>query len=198
MAGNPLILVVFGRPGSGKTTITELVVEKVVTQGRTSVLHLDLDVCIPQWMKDNFAAGVYPTLAQRLDFAQAACDYVQGRIDSHGSARAVLVSFSFVNTDLRDVFRTRFPFSQWLLIDTSEKEAQRRIEERKGHFYKGKLEKDAEDVVDQHKASSSQDNSEWVFATVTFPHTTLDGLLPPEQNAQTILSLLNEAILCER
>merc|ERR1711924_122109 len=50
---------------------------------------------------------------------------------------SVIVSFSFVNTDLRDIFRSRFPNAEWILIETGQEECNKRINERKGHFYKG-------------------------------------------------------------
>jgi energy-coupling factor transporter ATP-binding protein EcfA2 len=53
------LVVVFGRPGSGKSTIADAATGLLTDEGR-SILRLDLDVCVPQWMKDNFANGIYP------------------------------------------------------------------------------------------------------------------------------------------
>lgn len=64
---------------------------------------LDLDACIPQWMRDNFDHCVqYPSLAL------GACDqYVDTKLKAQSSlqtgpniAMTAIVSFSFVNTDL--------------------------------------------------------------------------------------------------
>lgn len=155
------VAIIFGRPGSGKTTVAETVCEISKQQdgvNRVSagcndpflnILPLDLDCCVPQWMRNNFARGIYPTLAQRAHFAESACDFVTKSIEeketslesSSAGRRAsfvVLISFSFVNTDLRQVFRARFPDATWILMDTTEEEAQLRIEKRQGHFYRGK------------------------------------------------------------
>jgi hypothetical protein len=152
------MVIVFGRPGAGKTTVAEQAFQSLQTsKGPSSLSHysccaIDLDVCVPQWMKDNFAQGIYPTLAERLEFAESACDHVvQQQSQLHQTKDRVptlsitevtrttitIVSFSFVNTDLRNVFRQRFPYATWVLLDTTEMEAQRRIEQRQGHFYKG-------------------------------------------------------------
>ena len=153
------MVIVFGRPGAGKTTVAEQAYQSLQTsKGPSSLSHyrccaIDLDVCVPQWMKDNFAQGIYPTLAERLEFAESACDHVvQQQMQLHHAKDHVptssieevtrtktitIVSFSFVNTDLRNVFRQRFPHATWVLLDTTEMEAQRRIELRQGHFYKG-------------------------------------------------------------
>ena len=45
------------------------------------------------------------------------------------------MSFSFVNEDLRNFFRVRFPFARWFLVDTDVETAGRRIRARRGHFY---------------------------------------------------------------
>ena len=197
------LIVVFGRPGSGKTTIAETALEKLLEQRRSNgasnfrCFGLDLDVCIPQWMKDNFAKGIYPTLQQRQDVAKEFCDYVDDRCheeekqSTKEEALGALVSFSFVNTDLRDIFRERFPTAVWILVDTSEKEASLRISQREGHFYGGKPtdgeKADAEEAVspDQNEV----DNSEWNFAPVDFPHTILDGNQPIDSNAMVVSNI---------
>ena len=66
-------LIIFGRPGAGKSTIADRLVTHPDADGAYNV---DLDVCVPQWMRDNFAKGVYPTLAERQAFASDAADYV--------------------------------------------------------------------------------------------------------------------------
>jgi hypothetical protein len=62
-----------------------------------------------------------------------------------------IISFSFVNTDLRNVFRQRFPHAQWVLMDTTEMEAQRRIEQRQGHFFKGQQPPQSQQRLPPHK-----------------------------------------------
>ena len=200
----PKVVVVMGRPGAGKSTITARVIELIddtiwstptttttaaASRGmaHTKVVPLDLDVCVPDWMRANFAMGIYPTLSQRQDFANVCCDYVGSHTNSHhhddvaATSVVLLVSFSFVNVDLRDSFRDRFPGTRWILIDTSESEAQRRIEQRQGHFYKGIQQADRGDA-------------DWKFAPVTFPHTILDGLVSVDENATRILSLIREIL----
>ena len=195
----PVVLVLFGRAGAGKTTIAEF-----AKAHDTALLLLDLDVCIPTWMKDNFVAGIYPTLEQRQQFAVAACDHVeQGMAEAQkerGDAEllSALVSFSFVNTDLRDTFRLRFPQAKWILVDTSEEEAQRRLDMREGHFYKGKVDPDNNDspraMEGRVDNADAADNSEWDFAPVTFPHVILDGNAPVQKNADEVLALLKQTV----
>lgn len=214
------IVVVFGRPGAGKTTVTTAVESllrqrqqdaslpnnnesDVVSSDDLSILPLDLDVCIPQWMKDNFAAGIYPNLQERQEFAVGMCNYIDEAMQKwherkhpHAKHLVTLCSFSFVNQDLRDIFRKRFPEAIWVLINTSEAEAQRRINEREGHFYKGKTEKQAVETGGEacHSAKSDSDNSEWDFAPVTFPHTALDGNELVDRNAEKTVQILRDTL----
>jgi gluconate kinase len=192
-------VVVFGRPGAGKTTVANVAVEKF-KEDNAICIGLDLDVCVPQWMRDSFAKGIYPTLQQRQEFAQGCCDYVENELEEkwqNGSVNlATIVSFSFVNTDLRDVFRGRFPDSDWVLIDTKEEEATRRINRREDHFYKGDTsadettDPDSEGDVEDEGTEKDVDNSEWNFAPVTFPHVALDGSDSVDVNAEKVLEFL--------
>jgi gluconate kinase len=229
------MFIVFGRPGAGKSTLSYSAAKRFreyferkqdnhKQQKRRSCLALDLDVCIPQWMKDNFGNGIYPTLDERTIFANDACDYVSKMIENElhslstqeedgiettsGSKFSVTtttslcccVSFSFVNADLRDVFRSRFPHARWILVDTTDEDAADRIQMRQDHFYKGKKPATAagengnrktgtDSGDDRHDtdAKSNDGNSEWSFAPVTFAHTRLDGRDPIEANAEKIL-----------
>lgn len=197
------IFVVFGKPGSGKSTVANAAIELLSRSPLSEAdairpVGLDLDVCVPQWMRDNFAKGIYPSLNQREEFAASCCDYVDQALQQAttkmpiGNSRiAAVVSFSFVNEDIRYNFRTRFSESQWVLVDTSEDEAQRRIEQRQGHFYKGKaLHKE---VSNESEQPNDVDNKEWDFAPVTFPHTILDGKKPIGENAAEIAKLIRRA-----
>ena len=107
-------LIIFGRPGAGKSTIAE----QLVAHPDANAYNVDLDVCVPQWMRDNFARGIYPTLAERQAFASDAAEYVS--TESAGKGARCVVSFSFVNDDLRDSFRARFPEATWALVDASD------------------------------------------------------------------------------
>jgi len=199
----PLVVVLFGRPGSGKTTIAEQAREEIQEQNRFSrlVVGLDLDDCIPQWMRDNFANGIYPTLKERQEVAKIFCDYVEDQCrqleeeaKNMQKQGAVLVSFSFVNTDLRDIFREKFPCAVWVLVDTSEEEANKRIRQRKGHFYSGKPStndaiKVAATVGSNLQETDEKDNTEWNFAPVDFPHTILDGNQPIATNAKIVCEI---------
>jgi hypothetical protein len=81
------MFVVFGRPGAGKTTVADNAADKVRqwqhknVNNRIKSMGLDLDVCISERMREDFARGIYPTLDQRLQFGQQACDYVEGMIN---------------------------------------------------------------------------------------------------------------------
>jgi len=199
---NAIILIVFGRPGAGKTTITELALEVLKRGGvnhvgeRPPCLHLDLDCVVPTSIKENFAKGIYPTLQERTEFAHSACEYVMQEMDKvkrkdttcTKAAIEVLISFSFVNTDLRDVFQERFPNAYWNLIDVKEDVAQDRILQRQGHFYKGKQTcvEESSSVGGNPSSDNDADNSEWKFAAVTFSHIVLDGMHPVDVNARKL------------
>lgn len=203
MAEKIPILVAFGRPGAGKTTIANAAIIELKSSNADNCLiahGLDLDVCVPQWMKDNFAKGLYPTLKQRNVFASACCDYVKKELEAIASSTrrtVAIISFSFVNTDLRNVFRSHFPNATWILIDTSEKEATRRINARQDHFYKGDTTRSSNcasgvtvETTDSRKADV--DNSDWNFAPVTFEHRMLDGNQPIDVNAKKFVEVVAE------
>ena len=203
------MVVVFGRPGAGKSTVAEASLEFVQQQQAIDdCLGLDLDVCVPQWMRDNFANGQYPTLEERTEFCTVCCDYVDEQVaqalqrtTTEEKRIATIISFSFVNTDLRDNFRARFPHSKWVLIDVDDEEATRRINARKGHFYKGK--KAVDNAEEESITSTSEvttvsdddmDNSEWLFAPVTFDHVSLDGTNEVSENAKRVADILIETL----
>ena len=161
-------LIIFGRPGAGKSTIAE----QLIAHPDANAYNVDLDVCVPQWMRDNFARGIYPTLVERQAFASDAADYVTTA--SAGKDACCVVSFSFVNDDLRDSFRTRFPGATWALVDASDALAGERISQRDGHFY------------DPPPAKGD----EWLFAPVEFEHVVLDATSPVEENVAMLLPLV--------
>ena len=186
---------------AGKTTIANKALEIIEETTREEGCHclgLDLDVAIPQWMKDNFSKGIYPTLKQRQEVALTFCDYVElccqeARQQKHNenTKLGALVSFSFVNTDLRDIFRERFHHARWVLVDTSAELADERISQRKGHFYGGK--KAVKDEGGKPDDQKDVDNSDWNFAPVTFPHDILDGTEPVDINAQRVSEIFRKS-----
>lgn len=74
-------------------------------------------------------------------------------------------------------------------MDTSEAESNLRISQREGHFYGGKP-TDTPEVTDDE--ATSQDDNEWNFAPVDFPHRILDGSQPIDTNAAILSSLILE------
>ena len=219
----PQLFIIFGRPGAGKSSIANEVAklvscgktfEQSETTGKNKVKFLDLDVCIPEWMKLNFQKGIYPTLDERESFALDACKYVEEEAsfnsvidnsidldddDDHGdisNPNIIVISFSFVNNDLRDVFRERFKDLVWILVDTNSDIAEYRIATRDpNHFYKGGPEKKLNDSFpyrSNHKKKSTNqpkrdDNSDWKFDEVHFQHIILNGEDSVEQNANHVL-----------
>ena len=63
----PSVFVVFGRPGSGKTAVVQLIEQKL----GESCKSVDLDVCVTEKMKINFNKGIYPTHDERGKFVNA-------------------------------------------------------------------------------------------------------------------------------
>ena len=176
---------------------------KSIENRKIECVALDLDVCVTQLMRDNFGKGIYPTLEERKVFALDACDYVDEQLaniceqsEEKPISICAIVSFSFVNTDLRDIFRSRFPSAEWILINTTEEESTKRINEREGHFYKGEISDDDVKASEAGNKSSEKDdekdNSDWKFAPVDFPHVILDGLNSVEDNAKRVVEKILE------
>jgi len=194
------MIVIFGRPGAGKTTLSNHVV-KIIAAYKKKVLALDLDVCVPQWMRDNFSNGIYPNLEQRQEFASSACDFVAAKLKQIDDViSSVIVSFSFVNTDLRDAFRERFPDAIWVLMDVTDEIAKERIDAREGHFYKGAPALSNDEKKNRISPSeqeetklydNNEDNSAWNFAPVTFAHINLNGRKQVDDNARHLLANVN-------
>lgn len=148
---------------------------------------------------------MYPTLAERFEFISTACDYVSDRVDENQSGNKPLVqiiSFSFVNTDMRVEFRKRFPHSEWILVDTSKDLAEERILSREDHFYKGSGGTQNNDVKDDPTTKSTEssdaadvDNSEWEFKPVDYPHVILDGNDEVATNAQKVVDVIQNHLL---
>ena len=188
------MVVVFGRAGAGKTTVANAAID-LLTDESIYCLGLDLDDCVPQWMRDNFGKGIYPTLKERQDFATSACDHVHTKLQEQSQKdrdTVAIVSFSFVNTDMREIFRQRFPSAVWALLDTTESEADDRIQTREGHFYKGAPSSTSDKETIQK--DESLDNSDWKFAPVTFSHTVLLGNDFIETNAKRVADIVRKEL----
>lgn len=132
-------------------------------------------------MKESFGRGIYPSSEERVEFITRSCDYVDRLMATMSDeTTAVLVSFSFVNSDMRDVFRSRFPHSRWILVNTSSDFAAQRIASRKGHFYKGP----------RPASINHTEPSEWEFSDVDFDHFVLDGEGSVFENSIKVLELI--------
>ncbi|GMH97789.1 hypothetical protein TrST_g12658 [Triparma strigata] len=170
---NTDMFVIFGSPGAGKSTVADAVCSAMGPAA--APLRLDLDVCVSQQMRENFAKGIYPTLEDREIFAGEALDHVEDVLAAE-TPKQCLVSFSFVNTDLRDIYRRRFPHARWILYDVSPRLAEERMAAREGHFYKP-------DEVGNR-------GEEWEFAPVTFEHDQLNGQDPVPVNVDKLAAIL--------
>lgn len=192
-------VILFGRPGAGKTTIAKMAARSLNLEDEMVVLNLDLDHCVPQWMRDNFAKGIYPTPDQRLEFASAACDFVDKAVHDnfdrlHHRWLGVIIAFSFVNADMRDYFRSRFSHARWALVDTSFEETERRIHGREGHFYIGRGESSENEGKQTTSKSNAEESNDWDFAPVDYPHAVLNGEDSVEINSDRVVNIFNKAI----
>lgn len=89
------MVVVFGRPGAGKTAVADRAVELLLLHPQqqslrsSSILRpigLDLDVCVPQWMRDNFAKGFYRKFfhrGQRTGTIQKSIHFCHNRLTQY-------------------------------------------------------------------------------------------------------------------
>ena len=114
-----------------------------------------------------------------------------------GQQMVIIISFSFVNTDLRNAFRGHFPGATWILIDTKKALADERICNREDHFYKGASSAEASGSdggggSTTGGSEADEQNSEWEFKPVEFPHIVLDGRDRVEDNAKRILENIDE------
>ena len=177
------IICLFARPGAGKTTTANKVLNEL-----SDCIGVDLDICISAELRENFEKGIYPNSAQRVEFMESACDYLESlllvkQIENPKRYKSCLISFSFVNNDLRKVFRNRFPSAKWVLLDTSNEIAASRIEKRNGHFYKGAP------IVESDSVENKR--SEWEFAPIDFEHMKLDGQDSLESNSAKLFEIIN-------
>ena len=227
------MIIIFGKPGAGKTSVANAATNNIILQSRerytddndkrsvdeskqhsqSCCVGLDLDICIPAWMRRNFSKGIYPSLEQRAVFAESACDYVETEVrkardllveDDDDASISVIIAFSFVNNDLRGTFRSRFPNAAWVLVDVTDDLAQDRIDQRVDHFYKGapveKLEEEetpnSEETLDSEETgrsrSTENNDGEWNFAPVNFHHIVLDGKHSIAHNAGRVADICME------
>lgn len=195
------IFVLFGRPGSGKTTIASSKSLAIYLE-QNNQMTIDLDVLIPQAMKDNFALDIYPSIDERKDFTRLACDHIDECI-RNSQCHSCLVSFSFVNTDMREIFRSRFPTSKWILVDTTPEEAEKRILQRQGHFYKNttldrhserrlEIEGEVSNESTTKIATQTVKGPEWDFADVDFDHIQLNGLDEIDENVCKLITIIHQ------
>jgi gluconate kinase len=177
LSETPAIFVLFGRPGAGKSTLAAALAS---VENPLNHRWIDLDVCVTDEMKENFGKGIYPTLDERAVFMEGACSYTRGELEKLTYSQSLIVTFSFVNMDLRIIFREQFPDAVWILVDTTEAASIQRIRQRDGHFYKAPSKGEDSDV------------SEWKFAPVTFVCKRIDGAQEIEHNAREIVRFIRD------
>lgn len=158
------IYIIFGRPGAGKDAVGEQVLKRL-----KDLVQLDLDNLRSEKMKADLNEGIWPSSEERTEFALRAVEFVKNETESRLLRRA-LITFSFVNTDMREIFRETFGDQlQWFLLNTDEEIARQRIKERTGHFY-------------------TNWEGEWKFEDVDFHHHVipLDGTASTETNGRIV------------
>jgi len=103
---------------------------------------------------------------------------------------------------MRIEFKKRFPDSEWILIDTSKNLAEERILLREDHFYKGSggiQNEEGDDSTTTKAVESSdandEDNSQWNFQPVDYPHVILDGNDEVATNAKKIVDVIQNHLL---
>jgi len=133
-------------------------------------------------MKEGFSRGIYPSLEEREAFMSSACDYVEEQL-RQSFKKSCLVSFSFTNDDMRQIFKRRFHRSKWLLLQTPSTIADTRISQRDGHFYKV-----------QSADESVRNGPEWGFDQVTFDHTVINGLDDRGTNAEKVVDAIKSLL----
>ena len=126
-------------------------------------------------------------MEERADFMQEACKYIDNTIRStkfdRTKQKVIIISFSFVNTDLRDIFIRSFPSAKWILINTNDALAEIRLAAREKHFYKG---------------APKNVGDEWKFAKVSFDHLDIDGSQTADKNTNKIVNLIVSETKCQQ
>lgn len=162
----PLRVVVMGVSGSGKTTIGELVAQRVDAR------YVDADSAHPQSNIDKMSAGVPLTDADRrpwLDRLRAAL----------ASSDRIVVTCSALARSYRDVLREAGGVT-FVYLEVDESTVRHRVEQREDHFMKADM------VASQFAILEPPANDEHDVTVV-------DGRFPIEPLVDQIVALLDTA-----
>jgi gluconokinase len=126
----PLILVVMGVSGSGKTTIGTLLAQ------RLGCVYAEADQFHPQANIDKMHAGQALTDEDRKPWLAAIAEWITSYEDNRENA---VVSCSALKRSYRDEIKAGHPHVRIVFLHPSERLLRERITERKGHFFPPEL-----------------------------------------------------------
>ncbi len=118
------LLVLFGKPGAGKDTISNIFQE----QYGYYVYHADTEITY----KEKLQRGEIPTTEDRDQFLA----YKVGRIQElQKEYEKILMNWAFVSDRQRQMFTQAYPQAQFILVQTDREQIEKRLHDapRKGH-----------------------------------------------------------------
>ncbi len=122
-------VILFGWPGSGKSTVGKLVSEKM------GYLFYDMDVTLPESMKEKLRNGILITEEEIEGYVKVMIE----DIDTLLKKGSVVASLSLFLNKHRLLFKDKFSEAQCFSLDVSQDILQQRLHERKEHFFDDKL-----------------------------------------------------------
>ena len=134
------LAVIFGLPGSGKTVVSDIIAD------RLGWLRYDMDSAIPENVKSRIQEGGINTEKERDETINKMISDVEKLLEKN----SVVLSCSLIKEKHRRLVKSRIPASILVHLDVRQKELEKRLDERKGHFFGAvslrKLVKEAEPI----------------------------------------------------